>query len=93
MNSAEPISFNLTYLQDRTVDSKIDRLPSIVATDRNKAQKAYAELQKILLEEKAVAAVPWVMNYQRAYLGSVRGYTDNPAYPNVVFVYDLIPSG
>ncbi|MDI9581144.1 MAG: ABC transporter substrate-binding protein [Thermobispora sp.] len=91
--SAEPISFNLTYLQDRTVDSKIDRLPSIVATDRNKAQKAYAELQKILLEEKAVAAVPWVMNYQRAYLGSVRGYTDNPAYPNVVFVYDLIPSG
>jgi peptide/nickel transport system substrate-binding protein len=38
-------------------------------------------------------AVPWVVSYQRAFLGGVQGYTDNPAYPNVVFVHDLEPTG
>ncbi|WP_432866427.1 ABC transporter substrate-binding protein [Microbispora rosea] len=92
-HSADPVSFNLTYLKDRDVDAKIDRLPSLLTKDRSAAETAYAELQKTLIEEKAVVAVPWVSNYQRAYLGNVQGYTDNPAYPNVVFVHELIPGG
>jgi peptide/nickel transport system substrate-binding protein len=32
-----------------------------------------------------------VQNYQRAYEADAEGYVDNPAYPNVVFVYDLRP--
>ncbi|MEV1204109.1 ABC transporter substrate-binding protein [Microbispora rosea] len=92
-HSADPVSFNLTYLKDRDVDAKIDRLPSLLTKDRSAAETAYAELQKTLIDEKAVVAVPWVSNYQRAYLGNVQGYTDNPAYPNVVFVHELIPGG
>jgi peptide/nickel transport system substrate-binding protein len=92
-HSADPISFNLTYLKSRTLDAQIDRLPSLVATDRTAADKAYLDLQKTLIDKEAVVAVPWVSNYQRAYLGNVQGYTDNPAYPNVVFVHDLIPGG
>ncbi|TQS24724.1 ABC transporter substrate-binding protein [Microbispora sp. KK1-11] len=92
-HSAEPVSFNLTYLKDRDVDAKIDRLPSLLTNDRPAAERAYAELQRRLIEEEAVVAVPWVSNYQRAYLGNVQGYTDNPAYPNVVFVHELIPGG
>jgi peptide/nickel transport system substrate-binding protein len=92
-HSANPVSFNLTYLRDRDIDARIDRLPSLAATDRAAAQKAYADLQATLINKDAAVAVPWVSNYQRAYLGNVQGFTDNPAYPNVVFVHDLIPSG
>ncbi|WP_169948834.1 ABC transporter substrate-binding protein [Microbispora sp. H11081] len=92
-HSAEPVSFNLTYLKNKDLDAKIDRLPSLGTNDRAAAEKAYAELQRILIEDKAVVAVPWVTNYQRAYLGNVQGFTDNPAYPNVVFVHELIPGG
>jgi peptide/nickel transport system substrate-binding protein len=34
-----------------------------------------------------------VVKSRRAYLGGIQGYDDNPAYPDVVFVYDLRPSG
>jgi hypothetical protein len=30
--------------------------------------------------------------YQRAMLSSVDGFVDNPAYPNVVFGYELTPT-
>ncbi|RGA05184.1 ABC transporter substrate-binding protein [Microbispora triticiradicis] len=92
-HSAEPVSFNLTYLKDKNLDERIDNLPSLVTSDRVAAEKAYADLQKRLVEQEAVVAVPWVSTYQRAYLGNVQGYTDNPAYSNVVFVHDLIPGG
>ncbi|MEW9534262.1 ABC transporter substrate-binding protein [Microbispora sp. NPDC049125] len=92
-HSADPVSFNLTYLRDKNLDARIDGLPSLIATDRPAAEKAYADLQSTLIDDQAVVAVPWVSNYQRAYLGNVQGYTDNPAYPNVVFVHELIPSG
>lgn len=90
-HSADPASFNLTYLKDKDIDARIDSLPVLAATDRQATQKAYADLQTTLIGRRAVVAVPWVSTYQRAYLGNVRGYTDNPAYPNVVFVHDLTP--
>jgi peptide/nickel transport system substrate-binding protein len=30
--------------------------------------------------------------YQRAMQSSVQGFQENPAYPNVIFVYDLSPA-
>ncbi|MBO3751874.1 ABC transporter substrate-binding protein [Streptosporangiaceae bacterium NEAU-GS5] len=92
-HSENPVSFNLAYLKDSQIDTSIDGLPSLTATNRSGAQKAYADLQTMLIDRKAVVAVPWVTNYQRAYLGNIQGYTDNPAYPNVVFVHDLMPTG
>jgi peptide/nickel transport system substrate-binding protein len=92
-HSETPVSFGLTYLKDPLVDARIDSLPSLTATDRAAVQKAYADLQTTLIDRKAAVAVPWVTNYQRAYLGNIQGYTDNPAYPNVVFVHDLVPTG
>jgi peptide/nickel transport system substrate-binding protein len=92
-HSAHPVSFNLTYLDDTGVDSAIERLPQLSATNRAQAQTAYATLQRTLLVDKAVAAPLYVQQYQRAYAGGVGGYVDNPAYPNVVFVHDLRPTG
>lgn len=89
----DPSSLNFAYLKDRKTDDRIDALPALFATDRTAAQRAYADLQTRLVDELAVVAVPWVVNHLRAYLGGVRGYTDNPAYPNVVFVHSLTPRG
>ncbi|MFC0866250.1 ABC transporter substrate-binding protein [Sphaerimonospora cavernae] len=89
--SEDPISFNLSYLRDDAIDKRIDELPQLTATDRDAAEKTYAELQRKIINERAAVSVPYVMNYQRAFATSVQGYVDNPAYPNVVFVHDLKP--
>jgi peptide/nickel transport system substrate-binding protein len=91
-HSAQPISFNLTYLDDAGVDATIDKLPQLTATDRTAAQTSYGSLQRQLLVDDAVAAPLYVQQYQRAFAASVGGYLDNPAYPNVVFVHDLRPT-
>ncbi|GAB2830289.1 ABC transporter substrate-binding protein [Actinocorallia aurea] len=91
LHSADPVSFNLTYLEDAEIDTAIDALPEQSATDREGAQTAFTDLQNRLLGDLAVAAPLFVQQYQRAYTDDVTGYTDNPAYPNVVFVHDVKP--
>ena len=85
--------FNLSYLKDAGIDKTIDSLPELTATDRLKAEQTYATLQQQIIQEKAAVAVPYVQNYQRVLSANVEGYVDNPAYPNVVFFYDLKPAG
>ncbi|GII91866.1 ABC transporter substrate-binding protein [Sinosporangium siamense] len=92
VHSGDPVNFNLTYIKNAQLDEKIQKLPALTATNRRAAQDAYEDLQHEVIEERALMAVPWVVNYQRAYAGGVRHYTDNPAYPNVVFVHSVSPS-
>jgi peptide/nickel transport system substrate-binding protein len=90
-HSAKPVGFNLSYLKNDQVDTEIDKLPQLTATDRAAAEKAYSDLQTKIIDDNAAVAVPYVQKYQRAYAKSVQGYVDNPAYPNVVFFYDVKP--
>ncbi|GAA0915098.1 ABC transporter substrate-binding protein [Nonomuraea longicatena] len=90
--SKDPVVFNLTYLKDQVADNQIDQLPILSVTDRSAAEETVADLTERLLDQRTVAVFPWVVRYQRAYLGTVAGYDDNPAYPDVVFVYDLRPA-
>lgn len=92
-HSSEPPYFNLTYLNDAKVDQQIDELPILTATDPDRAAQTYADLQDELVTEMAAVEPLYVQNYQRAYVDSVHGYIDNPAYPNVVFVHDLTNAG
>ncbi|MDA0636689.1 ABC transporter substrate-binding protein [Nonomuraea sp. MCN248] len=92
-HSGEPPVFNLAYLDDPTTDSLLDSLPELTVTDRATARQSFVRATRRVLDQQAAAAMPWVVNYRRAYLDSVQGYVDNPAYPDVVFVYDLRPSG
>ncbi|MFG1706453.1 ABC transporter substrate-binding protein [Nonomuraea sp. M3C6] len=87
--SADKPQFNLSYLKDAGIDSAIDALPQLTATDQLKADQAYQDLQKKIITDQAAVAVPYVQKYQRALSADVQGYVDNPAYPNVVFFYDL----
>ncbi|MFI6479062.1 ABC transporter substrate-binding protein [Nonomuraea sp. NPDC050663] len=82
-------SFNLSYLQDKEIDKLIAGLPALTAVDQVKAHESYADLQRRILDEQAAAAVPYVQTYQRALGADVKGYVDNPAYPNVVFFHDV----
>ncbi|KAB8193413.1 ABC transporter substrate-binding protein [Nonomuraea phyllanthi] len=87
--SEDEPQFNLSYLKDSGIDAQIDSLPELTATDQLKADQAYQDLQKEIIQEQAAVAVPYVQKYSRALTADVEGYVDNPAYPNVVFFYDL----
>jgi peptide/nickel transport system substrate-binding protein len=87
-SSDEPY-FNLSYLADPEVDALIDELRALTATDTDAAQVAYEQLQHRIEVEDAAVSTLWVDTYQRAFRDDVQGYTDNPAYPNVVFVHEL----
>ncbi len=88
--SASPVSYNLAYFNNSTVNSEIDHVESMSATDRSGAIALYRRIESQLIAS-APALFLGTQVYQRAYLNSVGGYVDNPAYPNVVFAYDLTP--
>jgi peptide/nickel transport system substrate-binding protein len=87
--SANPPLFNLAYYVNPAVDAEIDKLPALTATDPAAAERSYQSLQRRLLRDDAVAIVLYQQRYQRALASSVQGFTDNPAYANVVFVHEL----
>jgi peptide/nickel transport system substrate-binding protein len=89
--SASPPYFNLSYYKNASADATIDSLQQKTATNHVEADTAYVALQKQLLGQ-AVAVPLYVQNYQRVFQKSMTGYVDNPAYSNVVFVYDVHPS-
>jgi peptide/nickel transport system substrate-binding protein len=89
--SASPVVFNLSYWRDPDVDSAIDGIQALTATNRPAAQQKYVDLQKTI-SDQAISPVLGVDNFQRAYASTVGGYVDNPSYSNVVFVHDLTPT-
>jgi peptide/nickel transport system substrate-binding protein len=91
-HSAEPPYFNLAYYDNPEFDKQVDALQELTATDRDKAAASYQELQRTLIDD-AVAPVLYVQNSLRAYRDEFSGYVDNPAYSNVVFAYDIEPTG
>ncbi|WP_433516434.1 ABC transporter substrate-binding protein [Nonomuraea sp. CA-143628] len=90
--SADKPQFNLSYLKNAEIDKEIDALPQLTATDKFAAEQSYSTIQKQIIQDQAAVAVPYVQTYQRALTADVQGYVDNPAYPNVVFFYDLKPA-
>jgi peptide/nickel transport system substrate-binding protein len=83
--------FNLAYYSNPQLDSQIDEASVVAATDRDQATQMYGEMQRILYDD--APAIPlYTQVYQRAMLSQVDGFVDNPAYPNVVFGYELTPA-
>jgi peptide/nickel transport system substrate-binding protein len=83
--------FNLAYYSNTDLDSMIDEASVVSATDRDEATQMYEQMQRIVAED--APAIPlYTQVYQRAMLSDVQGFVDNPAYPNVVFAYELTPA-
>jgi peptide/nickel transport system substrate-binding protein len=88
-SSSEP-AFNLSYVKDAQLDTEIDALQQKAAAGGATADEAYKTAQKRVLDD-AVVMTFFVNTYQRAFRSSLTKYTDNPAYSNVVFAYDVVP--
>jgi len=84
--------FNLSYYANSKLDSMMSAAERAAAAHRAKAIGLYRQMQTTLLTD--APAIPlYVQQYQRTMLKSVSGFVDNPAYPNVTFVYGLKPTG
>lgn len=88
-SSPQP-SFNLSYIKDPALDKQIDALQQEAAAGGATADNAYKAAQKRVLDD-AVVMTFFVNTYQRPFRASLKNYVDNPAYPNVVFGYDVTP--
>jgi peptide/nickel transport system substrate-binding protein len=86
--SEDETLFNLGYYKNPEFDELIDTADAISGSDREKATELYIEAQEILVNEAVSVFFYDVANTHLAR-NDVQGFADNPAYPHVVFVYDL----
>jgi len=84
--------FNLSYYSNPGLDKQINRVETLVATNRTAGQELYKSMQETILQQ-APLTVLYNDTYQYAMSSGFTGFTSNPAYPNVVFVHDLTPTG
>ncbi|GGL93742.1 peptide ABC transporter substrate-binding protein [Streptomyces fumigatiscleroticus] len=82
------ISYNLAYYSNPALDRLIDRVGAQTATDPDGAERTYRTMQEMLIAD-APALFLGTMTYQRVLSSRVEGFTDNPAYANVVFFHEL----
>jgi peptide/nickel transport system substrate-binding protein len=82
--------YNLSYYSDPTLNSQIGRVESLVATDPSAGQQLYRTMQVEILQQAPIIFF-YNTNYEYAMLNNFTGFQTDPAYPNVVFVYDLKP--
>jgi peptide/nickel transport system substrate-binding protein len=84
--------YNLSYYSNPTLDKQINQVESLVATRPATGAQLYRTMQVELLQQAPLQAL-YNVNYQYAMRTSATGFTVNPAYPGVVFVYNLKPTG
>ncbi len=87
-HSEEKPNFNLAYYANPTFDKTIDTANETSGVDKQKASDMYVEAQKTLIDE-AVSAYFYDQSNNHVARADLKGFVDNPAYPHVVFVYDL----
>jgi len=83
----EPL-FNLCYYKNPDYDKLIDDANVISGTDRAKAEQMFIDAQKMLIDDAVSLFFYDVANIHIAR-SDIQGYVDNPAYPHVVFAYEL----
>jgi peptide/nickel transport system substrate-binding protein len=84
--------FNLSYYSNPMLDRQINRVETLLATNRPAGVQLYQTMQVEMLQQAPIAPL-YDINYQYALTSNFSGFTVNPAYPNVVFAYGLRPTG
>ena len=82
--------FNLSYYSDPALDRQIGQVETLMATSTPAGSRLYRDMQVEVLRTAPVVAL-YGANYQYAMRSSFTGFSSDPAYPNVIFVYDLRP--
>ncbi len=81
--------FNLGYYANADFDSMIDTADQISGTDRAAAEAMFIQAQQMLLDDAAAIFVVDIPDIH-VVRSDISGYVNNPAYPHVVFFYDLM---
>jgi peptide/nickel transport system substrate-binding protein len=81
--------FNLSYYSDPTLNKQIGSVESLVATNQSAGSELYRTMQVEILKQAPIVFL-YNANYQYAMTSNFSGFQVNPAYPNVIFVYDLL---
>ncbi len=84
----EEILFNLGYYCNPEFDEMIDKANELSGSDREEAERLFIEAQKMLIENADAVFFYDVAN-THILRSDIKGYVDNPAYPHVVFFYQL----
>ncbi len=87
VHSEEAILFNLSYIKDEKLDQMIKEGDQLSATDRDKAEELFVQVQKEILERAYQMPIyddktVWVTTK------NFKGFKSNPSYEGVVFFYD-----
>jgi peptide/nickel transport system substrate-binding protein len=82
--------YNLCYYSNPSLDAMMAKAEREAATNRAAAVALYKQMQVTLLHDVPTLFL-YNSNYQYALLKTVGNLQVNPAYPNVVFVYNLKP--
>ncbi|HYS33817.1 MAG TPA: ABC transporter substrate-binding protein [Streptosporangiaceae bacterium] len=82
--------FNLSYYSNPALDKQINRVESLVATDPSAGSALYRTMQVEILKQAPIVFL-YNANYQYAMTNTLSGFQVNPAYPNVIFAYNLKP--
>ncbi|HEY3315770.1 MAG TPA: ABC transporter substrate-binding protein [Bacillota bacterium] len=91
-HTEDSINFNLSYYYNKELDRLVDEAHSLSGSDRAKAIQQYSQAQKLLIDDAASLFI-YDQRYVRAIRSNLKGYTDNPAYPHVVFFYNTYREG
>jgi peptide/nickel transport system substrate-binding protein len=80
--------FNLGYYCNSEFDALIDKGNEVSGVDINEAADLFVEAQEMLVED---AAAIFIIDLPDVHVirSDITGYVDNPAYPHVVFWYNL----
>jgi peptide/nickel transport system substrate-binding protein len=84
----EEILFNDGYLCDPEFDEMIDRANELSGSDRAEAERLFVEAEQSLIDNADGVFLYDVLN-EHVVRSDIKGYVDNPAYPHVVFFYNL----
>jgi peptide/nickel transport system substrate-binding protein len=82
--------FNLSYYSNPALDKQINTVESLVATNPSAGSALYRTMQVEILKQAPIVFL-YNTNYQYAMTTAFSGFQVNPAYPNVIFVYNLKP--
>ena len=90
LETESPPSYNLSYYSNAAMDRMINQVEPLVATSTSAASQLYRNMQVTVMQQAPIVSV-YNVNYQYAMLSGISGFRVDPAYPNVVFVYNLKP--
>jgi len=87
-HSEDEILFNLGYYRNPEYDKMIDTANALSGSDRAKATELFIQAQETLVDDAAAIFFYDIANTHLAR-SNIKGFVDNPAYPHVVFAYQL----